>query len=208
MWIDAITELIHSPWQWCHNERDGVLHHRRLVCLLNRLSRGRSNKTSKLRFTGLCDGFPSKRTSNTENVSILWRYHARSTFILVKACHLGAKVLPEPISTQCELYPWNKLQCTVNQYTIICIQENAFEKSFCSSPIVLNIALNLTHSTYTPLHHSLLFCLIGWYPGMFQRPAQIWVWQPEAKRTFHCIALFAYVLIGIIPLLFAPHQGG
>ena len=41
---------------WRHNERDGVFNHRRLDCLLNRFLKCRSNKTSKLRVTGLCDG--------------------------------------------------------------------------------------------------------------------------------------------------------
>ena len=41
-----------------HNERDGVSNHRRFHCLLNRLFRRRSNKTSKLRVTGLCEGWP------------------------------------------------------------------------------------------------------------------------------------------------------
>ena len=51
-------------------------------CLLNRLFRHRSKKTSKLRVTGLCEGnspvigeFPTQRTSNAENVSIWWRHH-------------------------------------------------------------------------------------------------------------------------------------
>ena len=46
----------HAPLQWRHNERDGVSHHRRHVCLLNRLLRRKSKKTSKLRVTGLCQG--------------------------------------------------------------------------------------------------------------------------------------------------------
>ena len=57
---------------------DNQPHH----CLLNRLFRYRSQKTSKLRVTGLCAGtspltgeFPSQRASNAENVSIRWRHH-------------------------------------------------------------------------------------------------------------------------------------
>ena len=42
--------------QWRHNERNGVSNHRRFDCLLNRLFRRRSKKTSKLRVTGLCEG--------------------------------------------------------------------------------------------------------------------------------------------------------
>ena len=67
--------------QWRHDEHDGVSNHRRLDCLLNRLSRLRSKETSKLRVTGLCEGnppvtggFPSQRSLNAENVSISWRW--------------------------------------------------------------------------------------------------------------------------------------
>ena len=68
------------PLQWRHNERDGVLNHRR--CLLNRLLRPRSKKTPKLRVTGLCERnspvtseYPAQRASKTENVSIWWRHN-------------------------------------------------------------------------------------------------------------------------------------
>ena len=74
--------LSHSALQWRHNERDGVSNHRRLDCLLKRLFRRRSKKTSKLPVTGLCEGnspvtgeFPAQRASNAENVSIWWRHH-------------------------------------------------------------------------------------------------------------------------------------
>ena len=71
-----------------HNGRDGVSNH---DCLLNRLFRRRSKKTSKLRVTGHCAGdspgtgeFPAQIASNAENVSIWWR---QREFILYKrAC--------------------------------------------------------------------------------------------------------------------------
>ena len=51
-------------------------------CLLNRLSKRRSKKTSKLRVIGLCVGnspvtgeFPAQMASNAENDSIWWRHH-------------------------------------------------------------------------------------------------------------------------------------
>ena len=44
------------PLQWRHNEHDGVSNHQLHDCLLNRLFRRRSKKTSKLRVTGLCAG--------------------------------------------------------------------------------------------------------------------------------------------------------
>ena len=47
------------PWyslQWRHNDHNGFSNHQPLGCLLNRLFRSRSKKTSKLRVTGLCVG--------------------------------------------------------------------------------------------------------------------------------------------------------
>ena len=68
--------------QWRHNGHSGVSSHQPHTCLLDRLFRRRSKKTSKLRVTGLCEGnspvtgdFPAPRTSNAENVSIWWRHH-------------------------------------------------------------------------------------------------------------------------------------
>ena len=50
------SDINRNPLQWRHNERDGVSNHRGLDCLLNRLSRPRSNETSTLCVTGLCEG--------------------------------------------------------------------------------------------------------------------------------------------------------
>ena len=44
------------PLRWRHNEHDGVSNHQHHGCLLNRLFRRRSKKTTKLRVTGLCVG--------------------------------------------------------------------------------------------------------------------------------------------------------
>ena len=65
------TEKVHYT---DHNERDGVSDHQSHECLLKRLFRRRSKKTSKLRVTGLCEGnspvtgeFPAQRASNAED---------------------------------------------------------------------------------------------------------------------------------------------
>ena len=72
-----------SSLRWRHNERDSVSNHQPHHCLLNRLFRRRSKKTSKFRVTGLCGGnspgtgeFPAQMASYAENVSIWWSYHA------------------------------------------------------------------------------------------------------------------------------------
>ena len=68
--------------QWRHNGHNNVSNHQPHDCLLNRLFRRTSKKTSKLRVTGLCVGnspgtgeFPAQMASIAENVSIWWRHH-------------------------------------------------------------------------------------------------------------------------------------
>ena len=46
----------HVSLPWRHNDHDSVSNHQPHGCLLNRLFRRRSKKTSKLRVTGLCVG--------------------------------------------------------------------------------------------------------------------------------------------------------
>ena len=80
-WLLYVSVEASLPWR--HNGRDSVSNHQCHHCLLNRLFRHRSKKTSKLCVTGLCVGnspgtgeFPAQMTSNAENVSIWWRHHA------------------------------------------------------------------------------------------------------------------------------------
>ena len=67
---------------------DSVSNHQPHDCLLNRLCRRRSKKTSKLHVTGLCAGnspgtgeFPAQIASDAENVSIWWRHHESSQLV-------------------------------------------------------------------------------------------------------------------------------
>ena len=57
MILSLLTEhLFVASLHWCHNDHDGVSNHQPHHCLLNRLFRRISKKTSKLRVTGLCVG--------------------------------------------------------------------------------------------------------------------------------------------------------
>ena len=75
--------------RWRHNDHAGVSNHQPHGCLLNRLFRRKSKKTSKLRVTGLCAGnspgtgeFPAQMASYAENVSIWWRHHVRKLYMM------------------------------------------------------------------------------------------------------------------------------
>ena len=79
--------------QWRHNGRDTTPNHQPHDCLLKRLFRRRSKKTSKLRVTGLCAGnspgigeFPAQMASDARNVSIWWRHHGMQTFNAASKC--------------------------------------------------------------------------------------------------------------------------
>ena len=71
--LKVIGTISLSALQWRHNEHDGVSNHQPHDCLLNRLFRPRSKKTSTLRVTGLCAGnspvtgeFPAQEACNAE----------------------------------------------------------------------------------------------------------------------------------------------
>ena len=81
---EFISSQLDYTLQWRHNEHDGVSNHQTHNCLLKRLFRCRSKKTSKSHVTGLCAGggnslvtceFPTQMTRNVEKVSIWWRHH-------------------------------------------------------------------------------------------------------------------------------------
>ena len=56
--LEARDLLVWPGWilHWRHNDHDSVSNHQPHCCLLNRLFRRRSKKTSKFRVTGLCVG--------------------------------------------------------------------------------------------------------------------------------------------------------
>ena len=78
-----------DPLQWRHNGRDGVSNNQPHDCLLNRLFRHKSKKTSKLRVTGLFAGnspvtgeFPAQRAVTRKmfvfnDVIMLWLYNCK-----------------------------------------------------------------------------------------------------------------------------------
>ena len=81
--------------RWRHNDHAGVSNHQPHGCLLNRLFRRKSKKTSKLRVTGLCAGnspgtgeFPAQMASYAENVSIWWRHHGICMLACLTQCGL------------------------------------------------------------------------------------------------------------------------
>ena len=66
-----LTQIRSSHWR--HNDHDGVSNHQPHGCLLNRLFRRRSKKTSKLRVTGLCAGNSPGPVNSPHNGPVTWK---------------------------------------------------------------------------------------------------------------------------------------
>ena len=126
--------------QWRPNGRDNFSNHQPHDCLLNRLFRRRSKKTSKLRVTGLCVGksprtveFPAQMASNAENVSISWRHH----------------VVPVRVNPS-TLQKWWKLN--VNWYKLSGLNAIAINTSFMKTYISIYFASIMTSSNGIIFH--------------------------------------------------------
>ena len=111
------------------NGHDSVSNHQPHDCLLNRLFRRRSKKTSKLRVTGVWAGNSPgtgefrAQTSNAENVSIWWRHHAEPTIFML---NLQYSLQQYPIL----LTPyWFQLMNITSKPTVLHIMYNRREKT-------------------------------------------------------------------------------
>ena len=132
-----------SALQWRHNERDGVSNHQPRDCLLNRLLRYRSKKTSKLCVTGFCEGnslvtgeFPVQRASNTEHVSIWWRHHRRGISVVSHRHQILIKTNVD--------FPWircHKTTFATENLKNVFIWENAHAFTYC------RFAIRFVHMT-------------------------------------------------------------
>ena len=117
--LSCLNEVqVTYQWNWLAwlsllrrlNGRDGVSNHQPHDCLLSRLFRHRSNKTSKLHVTGLCEGnspvtaeFPTQIASDAEDAAIWWRHHG---------CYYSATVQSTSLC-QWRKFRWNNISVCV-----------------------------------------------------------------------------------------------
>ena len=105
---DGRATCIFRTLQWSHNDHDSVSNHQPHDCLLNRLFRRRSKKTSKLRVTGLCAGIhrwpvnsPHKRPVTRkmfpfDDVIMRFRLWAHKPFVkwVLPHCFVHVEIFP------------------------------------------------------------------------------------------------------------------
>ena len=100
-----------SLW-WRHNDHDSVSNHQPHECLLNRLFRRRSKKTSKLRVTGLCAGnSPGPVNSPHKGPVTRKMFPFNDVIVLFKAQH--------PLEIGHPICPWVSVTTTEWQGTPI-----------------------------------------------------------------------------------------
>ena len=178
--------------QWRHNERDGVSNHQRLDCLLNRLCRRRSKKTSKLSMTGLCEvnspvtsEFPAQRASNEVKGSIWWRYHLRSW---TKGWMCFQEAVPPNILQYLELFevgmrpgPWFSIKMSSYQY----------RKSHCGDETVVRSSHLHDEISYSVKMPSLYWigpwlCFLDYVKSHLYVCAELlWSSARKQRATFH-----------------------
>ena len=111
-----------TPWylipslRWRHNDRDGVSNHQPHNCLLNRLFRHRSKKTSKVRVTGLCVG-NSPGPVNSPNK---WPVTRKCFHLMTSSCWPRASLdPPQPWYRICEKK--KTLSSTRRKFNFLCL---------------------------------------------------------------------------------------
>ena len=183
----GLANLLMKPLQWRHNEHDGVSNYRRLDCLLSRLFRLTSKKTSKLSVTGLCEGIHRwpKRASNAKNVSIWWRHYGGSKCFIY--LHTSVSVHQQILYTDRHVnvrFPlqWrhNGLDSVSNHQPHDCLLNRLFRRRSKKTSKLRVTGLCVGNST-----------VAGEFPGQMASNAQnvsIWwrhhVWRLLVSNTF------------------------
>ena len=158
-----------APLQWRHNGHDSISNHQPHDCLLNRLFRCRSKKTSKLRVTGFCTGnspgtgeFPAQMASYAENVCIWWSHHdnarlverlsdlslglTKIPYLMLPPSHIRRQAQEKPLFMEEELLAKDDLcekVATIHTETMRCLVS---EKSKHLFPLLRNCKAKLARS--------------------------------------------------------------
>ena len=154
-------------------------------CILNRLFRRRSKKTSKLRAIGFCaenspvtGEIPVQMASNAEHVSIWWRHHDSSVCIHIRQCkpiyafviisqNRDAKILlsyfvkrpfiPHSLWQECLLTRWHSPSHGIEQVHPGYFGINLFENDRRLVSIAMFLT-TLTHREFIQKMHHGVFC--------------------------------------------------
>ena len=156
----------------------------RLGCLLMRLFRRRSMRTSKPHVTGLCernppvtDGFPSQRASNAENVSI-WRHHDMGEN---DHCQTTAKQL--------------SINDVLNTCDVLRLVTSSVQEYYCHNVAIISNSKLLTHMQYSK-YADVEFILLQQFVRTFILYKQITTFSNKLILLSHMYIIYSRRWIG------------
>ena len=127
IWSKAAANAVTLLWR--HNGRDDVSNHQPHECLLNRSSRRRSKKSSKLRVTGPCAG----KSPETGDSSHKWRVTQKMfpfDGVIMKMINFGCSQLPNFFNhsslSATEVVVWTTF-CAVNVFRVVAAKTDKFQ---------------------------------------------------------------------------------
>ena len=133
--------------QWRHNGHDGVPNHQPHDCLLNRLFRRRSKKTSKLRVTALCAGnspltgeFPAQMDSNAkmfplDDVIMMTRYFLQHRPFVWMTSYSSKKIARVTITVASQWARWRLKSPAPRLFSQVFVQTQITEKNHSSASL-------------------------------------------------------------------------
>ena len=127
-----------KPLQWRHNGHDIVSNHQPYDCLLNRLFRCWSKKTSKLRVTGLCEGIHRRPVNSPHK----WPVTLKMFHLMTSSCITWTNVdLPSAWSSGNHLRQCHCHQSLKSVYRLLILKFDSYLRAQWVKHVILSILL-------------------------------------------------------------------
>ena len=163
----AGTKFLHNlvmPLEWRHNERNGVSNHQPYNCLLDRFSRHRSKKTSKLRVTGLCAGnspvtgeYPAQGANNAgmfpfDDV-IMWNVRCQNL------TPSAARKLTDPWMKKFDIRLYRTVPLFPGDSTLVTVNKSCHGANIVSSLVAIEVVTTVVNMIWQDPKHTMVFVI-------------------------------------------------
>ena len=185
------SRLVYKPalisLQWRHNERDGVSKHQPHDCLLNRIFKRRSKKTSKLRVTGFVLRIPRWPVNSPHERPVTPRKMFPFDDVIMY-CRFNSKEQPSVLiefDVQCS-HSRNRVWTCLAQNSPVCDMKNRSTKSCSKHRPELFQVLYFCLESIQCKHYNELTALI-WFStdSSYQLIPFIWITCPYSPQLLH-----------------------
>ena len=167
--------------QWRHNGRDSVSNHQPHDCLLNRLFRRISKKTSKLRVTGLCAVNPmnsphkwpvTRKMFPFDDVIMIWHWSGSPAGIIPNSERLTWLLFFSTNSRKImNRFPRVEKSCVSTQHGLVFSSKNWHEPKLISSDLILSHLILQSPNKLLQTSVCFFLCLFSWW---FKSNVKMW----------------------------------